>query len=176
MRRTRIFATKGGGLVLVALLLAAMGNVASYADTSETVQQTIRIPGEVPAFFVGPIDDGDPATDDLYYEADGVKNLALTLSATRASDLVTSATIGAVTNCAADARVNTLLKVTVGGSSAAKADLFVEYDKPSSDALSDSHVWIDSEGKESLEKTPFASAQATSPHSSRTMQIPICIR
>lgn len=175
MRNKRIFSSKGSGVVIAALLVAITGNVASHAGTSAALDQTIRIPGEIPAFFVGPIDDGDPATPDPHANSDGVKNLALTVSASRAGDVVQDATVGAVTNCAADARLNTLLKITVGGSSSASAALYLEYDKPTADGGT-SHVWVNSAGEESSTKTSFAQTQSTTPHTQRTLQVPVCVR
>ena len=73
---------------------------------------TVKVPGYVPAFFVGPIDDGDPATEDMKAGSDnGMRNIQITVKAAADVRPTVSTVAGAAPGCAATATLNQSLSI-----------------------------------------------------------------
>lgn len=174
---TRSFATKIVGIGAVLLLGAALVPSLAVAGTDVGVEQTIRVPGGIGAFYVGPLTatvNGQKQTLVPRAGTDGVKNLAITFDAARGGEIDADLAVGKNGDCSATALLNTLAGLSVGGSSAAVADIFVEFDRQAPSGTL-THKWLNSEGEEVGEKTSFFNFASNSGKNSGGISMPICV-
>ncbi len=175
MKRTLISKVVGAAAV-VALATALLPTI-GHAGTDVNADQTIRVPGGIGAFYVGPLTatvNGQQQTLVPKSGADGVKNLAITLRASRGGEINETLDVGKASDCAPDAMLNALANVGLSGSSAAAGQIFVEYDRQLSNGTLE-HKWVDSTGTARSTQAEFFSFSNSTPEQSGGISLPICV-
>lgn len=176
MKRTLISKTVGAAAV-IALATALLPAIGAHAGTDVNADQTITVPGGIGAFYVGPLTatvNGQPQTLVPRAGAEGIKNLAITLQASRGGEINEDLAVGKAADCASNALLNAVASVTLSGSSAAAATVYVEFDRQLSNGTLQ-HKWLDKDGIAQDTQTEFFNLASDSGENSGGFAMPICV-